>query len=163
MRITQGGAALAAGVTDMAPADLVTTDNFVFGDPREQAAGPPPATPPTPPTRDAARGRDRTAWAWTSRPCQRSLKKFLKGVKYSVGPNEEAQIDVVLVAKAKAAELARATKDVVLATDSFGFSTDKREGTLKPNKRLIGDAEKFTARWRSRRSTAPATRARGEE
>ena len=124
----------------------MTTDNFVFGDPREQAAVPPPGRhrhrTPTPPVvvDRTAPGLDLDA------PNKRSLKKFLKGVKFSVGPNEEAQIDVVLVAKAKRAELARATKDVVLATDSFGFSTDTRQGKLKPNKRLIGDAEKFKAR-----------------
>ena len=151
VRITQGGAALAATVTDVTEggtADVVTTDNFVFGDPREQAAVPPPGTPPTPPTPVTPPVVvDRTAPALDlDAPNKRSLKKFLKGVKYSVGPNEEAQIDVVLVAKAKAAELARATKDVVLATDSFGFSTGPREGTLKPNKRLIGDAEQFRAR-----------------
>ena len=33
VRITQGAAALAPGVTDLAPADLVVTDDFVFGEP----------------------------------------------------------------------------------------------------------------------------------
>jgi hypothetical protein len=125
VRITQGGAALAAGVNDLAPADLVVTDNFVFGEPQAQAPDAPPAL------------------TISGVPKKQSLKKFLRGVNFSVDPSEESQIEVVLVAKAKKATLA-ANGDLVLASQSFDFSTATRTGKLKPKKKLVGKAKKFT-------------------
>lgn len=144
VRITQGGAALATGVTDVAPADLVTTDNFVFGDPKEQA---PPAPTPPAPTPEPDRAAPELAISGVDN--KQSLKEFLRGVEFSVDPNEEAQIDVELVAKVKRAELGAnkaGTKEVVLASDSFAFSTETRVGKLKPIKRLIGEARKLKAK-----------------
>jgi hypothetical protein len=136
VRITQGGAALGTGVTDLAPADLVTTDNFIFGDPEEQA---PPEEEPEPEL-------DRTAPnLQVDVPGKRSLKKFLKGVDFSVDPNEESQIDVTLVAKAKKATFS-ANGDVVLDSESFDFSADTREGKLKPKKSLVRKAKRLTAK-----------------
>ncbi|MGH2961334.1 MAG: hypothetical protein ACRDL3_03940 [Solirubrobacterales bacterium] len=136
VRITQGGAPLAAGVNDLGPADLVVTDNFVFGDPQEQA---PPVEEP----------EDRAAPELDLSGVKKKLnsKKFLKGVRFNVEPNEESQIDVALVAKAKKAQLsASANGDVVLDSESFDFSTEARDGRLKPRKRLLGKAKKFKAR-----------------
>jgi hypothetical protein len=133
IRITQGGAALATGANDLAPADLVTTDNFIFGDPQEQA---PPEEPEL----------DRTAPdLQVDVPGKRSRKKFLKGVNFSVDPNEEAQIDVALVAKVKKATFS-ANGDVVLDSESFDFSADTREGKLKPKKSLVRKAKRLTAK-----------------
>jgi len=136
VRITQGGAALATGVTDLAPADLVTTDNFIFGEQQEQAPPPEEEEDRTAPELDISGVKKKL-----------SAKKFLRGVNFSVAPNEESQIDVTLVAKAKKAELsASATGDVVLDSESFEFSTETREGKLKPKKRLLGKAKKFKAK-----------------
>jgi hypothetical protein len=129
VRITQGGAPLAPEVNDLAPADLVVTDNFVFGEPQAQAAQAPDRIPPT--------------LAITGVPKKQSLEKFLRGVNFSVDPNEESQIEVVLAAKAKKATLA-ANGDLVLASRSFDFSTATRTGKLKPKKSLVGKAKKFT-------------------
>jgi hypothetical protein len=129
VRITQGGAALGAGVNDLAPADLVVTDNFVFGEPLAQVPLAPDRTPPT------------LAISGVSK--KQSLEKFLRGVNFSVDPNEESQIEVVLAAKAKKATLA-ANGDLVLASRSFDFSTATRTGKLKPKKSLVGKAKKFT-------------------
>jgi len=136
VRITQGGAPLAAGVNDTTQggaADLVTTDNFVFGVPQEQA-------PP------AEEEEDRTAPDLDLSGVKNKLKakKFLKGVKFSVQSNEEAQIDVALVAQAKKATIS-AAKDLILAEKSFDFSTGAREGKLKPRKSLVGKAKRFKA------------------
>ena len=128
VRITQGNAALAATANEP-PADLVVTDNFVFGEPQAQAPQAPDRTPP--------------ALTISGVPKQMSLKKLLSGVNFSVDPNEESQIDVVLVAKAKKATLA-ANGDLVLASRSFDFSSATRTGKLKPKKSLIGKAKKFT-------------------
>lgn len=134
VRITQGGAALGAVVNDLAPADLVVTDNFVFGDPQAQA-------PPAPPALD----RVAPTLGISGVPKKLSLDKFLRGVNFSVDPNEESQIDVVLVAKAKKATLS-ANGDLVLAARSFDFSTATRQSKLKPKKSLIGKAKKFTVK-----------------
>jgi hypothetical protein len=134
VRITQGAAALATGVNDGAPADLVVTDNFVLGEPQAQAAVAPPAQDLVAPT-----------LAVTRVPGKQKRAQFLKGVNFSVAPNEESQIDVTLVAKAKKATLS-ANGDLVLASRSFGFSTATRTGKLKPKKSLIGKAKKFTAK-----------------
>ena len=131
VRITQGGAALATLVNDLAPADLVVTDNFVFGEPQAQAPQAPDRTPPTLNISGVSK--------------KQSLDKFLRGVNFSVDPNEESQIDVSLVAKAKKATLS-ANGDLVLAARSFGFSSATRTGKLKPKKSLIGKAKKFTVK-----------------
>jgi hypothetical protein len=128
VRITQGNAALAATANEP-PADLVVTDNFVLGEPLAQV---PPAPDRTPPTLNI-----------TGVPKKQSLDKFLGGVNFSVDPNEESQIEVALVAKAKKATLA-ANGDLVLAARSFDFSAATRTGKLKPKKSLIGKAKKLT-------------------
>jgi hypothetical protein len=134
VRITQGNAALAAGANEPA-VDVVVTDDFIFGDPLAQV----PPAPPTPPALD----RTPPALNISGVPKQVSLKKLLGGVKFSVDPNEESQIDVTLVAKAKKATIS-AKGDLVLAARSFDFSTATRQGKLKPKKSLIGKAKKFT-------------------
>jgi hypothetical protein len=78
-------------------------------------------------------------------PSKQKRAQFLKGVNFSVAPNEESQIDVTLVAKAKKATLS-AKGDLVLASQSFGFSIATRTGKLKPKKSLIGKAKRFTAK-----------------
>lgn len=137
VRITQGAAPLAMGVNDVTQggaADLVTTDNFVFGEPQAQA-------PPAPQALD----RVAPTLGISGVPKKLSLDKFLRGVNFSVDPNEESQIDVVLVAKAKKATLS-ANGDLVLAARSFDFSTATRQSKLKPKKSLIGKAKKFTVK-----------------
>ena len=119
------------------PVDVVVTDDFIFGDPLAQV----PPAPPAPPALD----RTPPALNISGVPKQVSLKKLRGGVKFSVDPNEESQIDVTLVAKAKKATIS-ANGDLVLAARSFDFSTATRQGKLKPKKSLIGKAKKFTVR-----------------
>jgi hypothetical protein len=136
VRITQGNAPLADGTNDVSqggPADVVATDNFVFGVPRAQAPPEEPQPDLTAPDLEV------------DVPGKRPLKKFLKGVKFTVDPNEESQIDIALVAKAKKATFS-ANGDVELDSESFDFSTETRDGRLKPKKRLVRKAKRLRAK-----------------
>ena len=105
----------------MAPADLVVTDNFVFGEAHRrrhhQAAA---STAPRAdissihPPRGARKSSPSTSsWAGSTSALIRTRR---------------AQIEVTLVAKAKKATLGGETAILVLASRSFGFSTDYPNG-----------------------------------
>ncbi len=70
------------------------------------------------------------------------LKAFLKGVSATITPNEPSSLDVALLASARAATISRAF-NLTLASKTFGRG-GTRKVTLKPNRRLIGHARKFS-------------------
>jgi hypothetical protein len=120
--VTQGGAA-----------DLVVMDDFIYGEPRAlQVPGP-----------------DRTAPKLKLTGVRKSMKlaKFLKGVKVSITPDEEASLDVSLLAAARRATIS-AKFNLTLASKSLGFSKAKRNLKLKPARKLIGKAKRFKVQLR---------------
>jgi Thrombospondin type 3 repeat len=70
-------------------------------------------------------------------------KAFLKGVKASVGCNEACSVVVELVGSVKAAKISR-SYNLLLARKTLARATSSRSLTLKPNKKLVGKAKKFT-------------------
>jgi hypothetical protein len=74
-------------------------------------------------------------------------KTFLKGLSASFTANEPAAFEVELLGKASRATVAR-TSDIVLATKTIKLASGAQKVKLKPNKKLIGKARKFTVRLR---------------
>jgi hypothetical protein len=83
--------------------------------------------------------------------------KFLKGVKFTLTPNESAGFQVVLLGQARGATLARAG-DLTLAEKSLKRASGRRKVTLKPSKRLVGRARKLTARLSIRATDSSGNR-----
>jgi hypothetical protein len=74
------------------------------------------------------------------------LKSFLKAVSATVTPSESSSLAVDLLASARKASIAKAY-NLVLATKSYGRA-GKRKIKLKPSRKLVGKARKFTVRLR---------------
>lgn len=85
------------------------------------------------------------------------LAKFMKGVTLKVKPNEAASFVVELVATARSAKLAKAG-DLLLATSNLSSGTAERSVKLKPNRKLVGTAKKFTVTVRVTATDAAGNR-----
>jgi hypothetical protein len=81
-------------------------------------------------------------------PGRLSLKRFLgRGVLARIAPSEAVSLEVALLARARRAGIAR-VGDVVLAERSLGMSAATRRVRLKPRRRLVGRAKRFSVRLR---------------
>jgi uncharacterized protein DUF4394 len=81
-------------------------------------------------------------------PSRLSLKRFLaRGVLARIAPSEPARLEVALLGRARAVRIAR-VGDVVLAERNLGVSAAARRVRLKPSRRLVARAKRFTVRLR---------------
>jgi hypothetical protein len=74
------------------------------------------------------------------------LQAFLKAVSATLTPSEPSSLTVDLLASATRVSLAK-SYNLVLATKSYGLG-GARKLKLKPSKKLVGKAKKFTVRLR---------------
>jgi hypothetical protein len=143
-RITSGAAALATGVDDVTqggPSDLVTMDNFIFGDP---AAVPPPVVvPPPPPVLP-----DTTPPTVTLKGVPAAIRlKGLRnnGIPVRMTPNEPVSFRVALLASVGKVRVA--ANELTLASRSLGRAAGERSVRLRPARRLLRDtAKRFRVR-----------------
>jgi hypothetical protein len=89
---------------------------------------------------------DKTAPALTVSKLATKLKysKFLKGVSFKVTPNEASSFAIDLIVRAKSAKIAK-SGDLVLATKLYALENRSHSVKLKPSRKLLGKARKFTA------------------
>jgi hypothetical protein len=80
-------------------------------------------------------------------PSRISYKRFLKGVKVKLSPDEAASFEIALLGKARSTTLARAG-DVALVERTLKLATGTRSVTLKPKRALLGRKRRFTVRLR---------------
>ncbi len=114
---------------------------------------PPPPPPPPTDTTDPAIGVTRA-------PKRLSLRRFLRrGVSARVSPSEAVSLEVALLARARGARIAR-VGDLVLAERMLGVSSAARTVRLKPRRRLVGRARRFTVRLRVIATDAAGNRGR---
>ena len=128
-----GPVATSAAVTPSAPE--VTPSPSPSASPTPTPT-PPVVTPPAP---------DKTAPTLKISGLKRTLKlaAFRKGVRATITPSEAASLSVQLVASASTARIAK-TYNLTLATKSYGRSAGARKISLKPNRRLVGRARRFS-------------------
>jgi hypothetical protein len=92
--------------------------------------GPAGSHPPKPPADKAAKLRlSRLASKMT-------LKRFLKGLRFTVTPNKAAALQVTLTAAVRHAVISRS--NLTLASKRFRLSTRRRSVRLVPSRRLVG-------------------------
>jgi hypothetical protein len=119
------------------PVDALTgCESFDDGQPPDSGQPPPPAADTTPP-----------ALAVDKLPKRMTRKAFLKGVKVRAGCNESCRLVVELRGTPKGG-LRLASNELTLGTRSVGLSTAKRTITVKPSRKLVGKARKFTVQVR---------------
>ncbi|HEX6582162.1 MAG TPA: DUF4394 domain-containing protein [Thermoleophilaceae bacterium] len=80
-------------------------------------------------------------------PGRVSRKRFFNGIPARISAGETVRLEVALLVKARAIRIAR-IGDVVLAERNLGLSAAQRRVRLKPRRRLVGRARRFTARLR---------------
>lgn len=143
-RITSGAAALATGVDDVTqggPSDLVTMDNFIFGDP--VAVPPPVVVPPPPPVLP-----DTTAPTVTLKGVPAAIRlKGLRnnGIPVRMTPNEPASFRVALLASVGKVRVA--ANELTLASRSLARAAGERSVRLRPARRLLRNtAKRFRVR-----------------
>lgn len=107
-------------------------------------AAPPPSgcpSPALPPDQTSPTVRVRGV------PRRLSRRRFLNGISARISSGEAVRLQVALLARARAVRIAR-VGDVVLAERSRGLSAAARRVRLKPRRRLVGRARRFTVRLR---------------
>jgi hypothetical protein len=111
----------------------------------DRAAAP---LPPAPPTAPAAPADLAPAVALSGLPSKVKYRDFVrKGIRFTATPNESSSLAASLLGATRVGQPARALPfNLVLATRSFAASADARRVTLKPTRRLLGRARKFTVR-----------------
>jgi hypothetical protein len=98
---------------------------------------PTPVTPPAP---------DKTAPVTTVTVSKKvKLKAFLKGLKTKVRCNEACKVVAELSGSVKSVRVSKAYS-LLLARKALASGTGQRSLTLKPNKKFIGRAKKFSVR-----------------
>jgi hypothetical protein len=130
-RITSGAAPLLAtaspnDITQTGPADLVVTDNFIFGEP--QPVPPPPPAPPADTTRPTV----------TLRGAPQSIRRralLRSGIRLQLTPSEAASFRVALLGSVRNVRIAR--NELTLASRSLGQATGQRTVRLRPARRLL--------------------------
>ena len=80
-------------------------------------------------------------------PGRVSRKRFFHGIPARISAGEAVSLEVALLVRARAIRIAR-VGDVVLAERNLGLSAAERRVRLKPRRRLVGRARRFTARLR---------------
>jgi hypothetical protein len=130
-RITSGAAPILAtaspdDITQGGPADLVVTDNFIFGEPQAIPPAPPPPGPDvTPPTV--------TLQGAPARIRLRALRR--NGVRLRLTPNEPASFRVALLGSVRNVRIAR--NELTLASRTLGRAAGERRVRLRPKRRLL--------------------------
>jgi Domain of unknown function (DUF4394) len=104
---------------------------------------PPIVPPPPPPPPDVTDPTLRI----TGAPRRLSFKRFVRGVVARIAPSEAVSLEVALLGRARRAGIAR-VGDVVLAERRLGTSAATRRVRLKPRRRLVGRARRFSVRLR---------------
>jgi hypothetical protein len=92
-------------------------------------------------------------------PTRMSRARFLRGIRASAEPNEAAALEFELRGSARGARLTR-TFNLVLATRALALGTGRRSARLRPARRLIGRARRFTAQVRVTATDAAGNRTR---
>jgi N-acetylneuraminic acid mutarotase len=80
-------------------------------------------------------------------PSKLSLPSFLRGLSFTVTPNEPVALDVSLLAFAKGATIGR-VYNLTLAETVLGTSGSSRKVKLAPSRKLVGKAKSFTVQLR---------------
>jgi hypothetical protein len=75
-------------------------------------------------------------------PSRVKRKRFFSGIRARIGVDEPANLDVVLIARARSARPAR-TGDLVLAERHLPRLGGTRSVRLKPVRRLVGTSGRF--------------------
>jgi hypothetical protein len=70
------------------------------------------------------------------------LKAFLKGISTTITPNEPSTLDIALLASARSATIAK-VYNLTLAGKTFSRGGN-RKVTLRPNRKLVRRAKKFS-------------------
>jgi hypothetical protein len=86
------------------------------------------------------------------------LKSFLKGVTATLTPSEPASLTVDLLAATRKAKIAKSF-NLTVATKTFGRG-GRRKLRLKPNRKLVGTAKRFSVRLRVIATDAAGNRTR---
>jgi len=95
----------------------------------------------------------------TGPPGRLSPKRFRRGVVARITPNEPVSLELALLGRARTARIARAG-DVVLAERNLTLSAASRRVRLKPSRRLVARAKRFTVRLRVIATDAGGNRVR---
>lgn len=85
------------------------------------------------------------------------LKALLKGLKVSATPNEASALVFELDAAATGARISR-SYNLILASRSVGLGSGKRSVKLRPSRKLIGKAKRFTLRLKVTATDASGNR-----
>jgi hypothetical protein len=126
-RITSGAAPLVApasppDTTQGGPADIVVTDNFIYGEPQ-------PIPPDTQAPQVTLRGAPRAI----------RLRALLRsGIRLRLTPNEPASFRGTLQASVRSVRIAR--NELTLTSRSLGRAAGTRTLRLRPNRRLLRNA-----------------------
>lgn len=112
-----------------------------------------------PPSGCPLRATDVVAPTLTLRGPPRSLtrKRFFAGVSSRISVSEPSKLDVVLLARARSAHVARAG-DIVLAERHLRRSGATRSVRLRPARRLVGTRRRFSVRLRVTATDAAGNR-----
>jgi hypothetical protein len=112
------------------------------GTPTDGGSGDPQA-----PQEPQAPQADTTAPVATVTGIAKSIKakKLLRGISARIATNEPASVDVQLVGSTSTARLAR-SYNLTLGQAKLPLGSGERAFKLKPNKRLVGKARRFTVR-----------------
>jgi hypothetical protein len=119
----------------------ITASNVLGTGPAAASAAVTPTAPVTPVTPDTTAPTVKV----THLKSKLKLKSFLKGVTATLTPSEPSSLAIQLVASAKKATVAKAY-NLTVATKAYGRSALARKIKLKPSKKLVGKAHKFTVR-----------------
>ena len=130
-----------SGAVLTSPSTVTVT--IVDDDPPPAVAPPPPPPPPAPPAADSSAPTVSLA----SVPRSMKLARFLRGLTFAVTPSEAASIEASLLGSARRATVAKAY-NLTLATRPLRRAAGRRSVRLKPNRRLVGRARRFTVQVR---------------
>jgi hypothetical protein len=151
-RITSGNAALGvADVTQGGAADVVATDDFIYGEPQAIPEPEPEPEPPAP----APEQPDTDDPQLTVEGVDDEVRPgaFAKGLRLEVTTDEPATIDARLVATTRRVELARGETrrvkaNVLLAEKSLGLEAGERRLRVKPKRKVVRGADELKAELR---------------
>jgi Calx-beta domain len=90
-------------------------------------------------------------------PARVKRSRLLRGIRIGLRPDESAALGVELLASARGAQIARAG-DLVLVQRSLRRAGGRRTVLLKPSRRLLGTARRFSLRLRVTATDASGNR-----
>jgi hypothetical protein len=99
-----------------------------------------------PPPRKPDRTRPRVTLAGVRGSMPRA--RFLRGVRFSVATNEASSLQVTLLGSARRAVISRASYDLTLGRRTFARARGTRSVRVRPSRRLVGSARRFSVHLR---------------